>query len=228
MWSSTVSARRAPRFRCWRQTMTGRSMRPAAMLPTMRRPWSCRTLPGRVTTRFRSGLSTDTRRYSWKQTLNYATRGPGCPSLVVVPVGVGSLAQSCVAHYRNTAVEGRLAYCPRNPRRRRVFYAACVRRAAVGRHRRQYYEWAELRHPVAAGLALSSRRSGRGGRGHRPVVSYGDDPAGRAWCQIGPSGAATYGALREVLLGSGGAHRRHGLHLRRDAVLVCFFNRRAG
>ena len=84
-----------------------------------------------------------------------ADAGAASPALVVIPAGVGSLAQSAVTHYRSQA---RLR-CdfPADGRARRGRMRPGQpgpRRTGHHRDRRDHHGRAELRYPVHAGLAL--------------------------------------------------------------------------
>jgi diaminopropionate ammonia-lyase len=150
-------------------------------------------------------------------------RGVGGPDLISVPVGVGSLAQAAVAHYRSRpsasgagpavlAVEPAAAAC----------LLACLR---AGR-----YGSIETGATVMAGLNCGTPSSLAW-----PVLAAGLDAAiavpdqaateavadlGSRGVSAGPSGAATLAGARAALTGDGAAERRADLGGTESSVVV--------
>ena len=94
-----------------------------------------------------------------------AEAGAAGPALVVIPAGVGSLAQAGVTHYRSRAVSGATSLLTVEPGAAACVLASLVRGAPGTHHDRRYHHGrVELRHPLVAGLAVPARWPGRGGR----------------------------------------------------------------
>jgi diaminopropionate ammonia-lyase len=138
------------------------------------------------------------------------------PDLVVVPVGVGSLAQAVVTHYRSggraaavLAVEPDTAACALASLRaggpRSIRTGATVM-AGLNCGTLSSLAWPVLRDGLDAAVAVSDAQATR-------AV---EDLAG-AGVSSGPSGAATLAAARAVL---GDAARRSDLRVGRDSTVV--------
>ena len=145
-----------------------------------------------------------------------AAAGGPSPALLAVPVGVGSLAQAAVAHYRR----GTLPRCRPAPaavgrageRRLRAGQPAGGR-AGLGNDRAHGDERPQLRHPVLAGLAVSARRHGRGHRGGRQRGRRRGHRAGRCRRRRRPV------RRRRLRRAAGRADRRRCVARRRDLGL---------
>jgi diaminopropionate ammonia-lyase len=141
----------------------------------------------------------------------------GAPDLVAVPVGVGSLAEAVVRHYRRpaTAHPGVLSVEPDT--------AACVLASLTAAHATTV--------PTAA-TVMAGLNCGTVSRSAWPVLHAGCDAAvavsdqdtlravtdlGRLGISSGPSGAATLAGARAALTDPG---RRAALGLDKDAVVV--------
>jgi len=178
-----------------------------------------------------------------------AEAGAGPPALVTVPVGVGSLAQAAVVHYRSAAKRGGATTEGRPGRGQ---YSAPREPSSVT---------AVLSvEPVAAACLLASLRAGTPvtvptantimtglycgtvSSAAWPVLAGGldaaiavtDDEARRAAADLaaagissGPSGAASLAGARAALTGKGSAERRAFLALNSDSVIV-LLNTEAG
>ena len=96
-----------------------------------------------------------------------ASAGVTGPDLVVVPAGVGSLAQAIITHYRSRAGQhpGRRPVRRAGGRRVRAGEPR-GRTAKVDFHRRDKYGWTQLRHAIQPGLAVPPGRARC--RGRRP------------------------------------------------------------
>ena len=150
-----------------------------------------------------------------------ARDGLGRPGLVVVPVGVGSLAQAVIAHYRSRGTDpapGVLSVEPDT--------AAC----ALASLRRGGPCSVRTRDTIMTGLncgtlstaAWPCLREGLDG-----AVSVRDEEAARAVEDLaalgvssGPSGAATLAGARAALTGAGAAGRRAQLGVDPGSVVV--------
>ena len=156
-----------------------------------------------------------------------AFRGAGA-GLMSVPVGVGSLAQAAVAHYRRPGL-------PRQDRPRLLSVepdtAACVLRSLAG---------GALAAVPTAATVMNGLNCGTPSSIAWPYLRDGLDAAiavtdadardavaalSSAGVSAGPSGAAGLAGLRAALTGAGAAARRRDLGLGRDAgheaVVVC-------
>jgi diaminopropionate ammonia-lyase len=152
-----------------------------------------------------------------------AACGTAAPDLVVLPAGVGSLAQAVVAHYRSTdrVVERRPELLAVEPDS-----AACVLASLRAGHPTTVATAAT----VMAGLncgTLSTLAWPVLAGGLDAAVAVADDEALRAVTDLarlgvssGPSGAATLAGVRAALTGPDGAGRRDALTLSSDAVVV--------
>jgi len=141
----------------------------------------------------------------------------GAPDLVTVPVGVGSLAEAVVRHYRRPAaahpgvlsVEPDTAAC--------VLASLTAARPRYGADRGDGDGRAQLRHRFPLRMASSARRLRRGRRRQRPGRTARRGRPRPARRLLGPSGAATLAGARAALTDPG---RRAALGLDEDAVVV--------
>jgi diaminopropionate ammonia-lyase len=136
----------------------------------------------------------------WEIDEQLTSAGGGPPALVVVPVGVGSLAQATVRHYARSIMDGRTRVVTVEP-----LDADCLRRSlaagrrvpAPGPHRSvmaglncgtlSLDAWPDLREGVFAALALADE----------PVLSAMAE-LGRCQIPAGECGAASLAALRAL------------------------------
>jgi hypothetical protein len=113
--------------------------------------------------------------------------GHGAPALVVVPVGVGSLAQVAIAHYRGSGRGTGTALLTVEPDTRRLRPGQPARGpAGHGQDRAHRHGRAQLRHRVRPRLALPGRRAGRRHRRVRPAGRTGYGRTGGGGYLIGP------------------------------------------
>jgi diaminopropionate ammonia-lyase len=147
--------------------------------------------------------------------------GLTAPDLIVVPVGVGSLLQAALAHYRRPATTSHTAVVSVEPE-----VAACIAPSlAAGRP-----VTVETGPTVMAGLNCGTPSSLAWpfvARGLDAAVAVTDADDVRAAHDLaalgvaaGPCGAAGLAALRLVLLGVGNEDRRAHLRLQADSVVV--------
>jgi diaminopropionate ammonia-lyase len=178
-----------------------------------------------------------------------AAAGAGSPALVAVPVGVGSLAQAAVVHYRSPAGRGG------------VTGEGCPGRGQNSAPREPSSVTAVLSvEPVAAACLLASLRAGTPvtvpttntimtglycgtvsslawpylSGGLDAAVAVSDDAARRAVADLaaagissGPSGAASLAGVRAALTGDVSADRRAFLAVNSGSVIV-LLNTEAG
>jgi diaminopropionate ammonia-lyase len=171
-----------------------------------------------------------------------AAAGAGPPALVAVPVGVGSLAQAAVAHYRSAAGRGG------------VTDEGCPGRGQNSAPRKPSSLTSVLSvEPVAAACLLASLRAGTPvsisttstimaglncgtisslawpvlAGGLDAAVAVSDDAARRAAADLaaagissGPSGAASLAGVRAALTGEGSADRRRAVGVESASVIV--------
>jgi diaminopropionate ammonia-lyase len=145
--------------------------------------------------------------------------GLGAPDLVVVPVGVGSLLQAALAHYRRA--DGGPAVLSAEP-----VAAACVAPSLAAGHpvsvetgstimaglncgTPSTLAWAYIQHGLDAAVSVTDAEDVRAAR---DLAALG--------VPAGPCGAAALAALRVALQGDGADDRRRHLRLRPDAVVV--------
>jgi len=143
--------------------------------------------------------------------------------LVIVPVGVGSLAQAVVSHYRRPQLAPGDAPAVMSVE---PDTAACVLTSL---------QRGELTSVATGSTSMAGLNCGTPSSLAWPVLSGGldaaaavdDDAAARAADDLaaagvpaGPCGAASLAALRQVLTGPGAAERRAALGLGPDAVVV--------
>ena len=150
-----------------------------------------------------------------------AQLGDASPDLVVVPVGVGSLAQAVVTHYRALGGQARPAVLAAEPERAAGLLASLRAGRPVT---------VETGATVMAGLncgAVSAAAWPVLRDGLDAAVAVGEDDALRAVADLaargvpsGPSGAATLAAARRALTGPGAEERRAALGVGRDSVVV--------
>ncbi|QKW50666.1 pyridoxal-phosphate dependent enzyme [Streptomyces buecherae] len=158
-----------------------------------------------------------------------AAAGDGAPDLVAVPVGVGSLAQAAVTHYRAPgpgpgtgagagagpallAVEPEAAACVLESLRRgaRVGVATGdTAMAGLNCGTPSSLAWPALRAGLDAAVAVSEARAARA---VRDLAALG--------VPSGPCGAASLAGVRAALTGDGAADRRAALGLGPTATLV--------
>ncbi|WEV27018.1 pyridoxal-phosphate dependent enzyme [Streptomyces sp. 71268] len=154
-----------------------------------------------------------------------AAAGAGAPDLVAVPVGVGSLAQAAVTHYRAPgpdggagagpallAVEPEVAACVLESLRRgeRVSIATGdTAMAGLNCGTPSSLAWPALRAGLDAAVAVSEEQ---GARAVRDLAALG--------VSSGPCGAASLAGVRAALTGEGAADRRAALGLGPEATLV--------
>ncbi|WP_217196027.1 pyridoxal-phosphate dependent enzyme [Streptomyces buecherae] len=156
-----------------------------------------------------------------------AAAGAGAPDLVAIPVGVGSLAQAAVTHYRAPApdtgagagagpallaVEPEAAACVLESLRRgeRVSIATGdTAMAGLNCGTPSSLAWPALRAGLDAAVAVSEARAARA---VRDLAALG--------VPSGPCGAASLAGVRAALTGDGAADRRAALGLGPTATLV--------
>lgn len=150
-----------------------------------------------------------------------AARGHGPPDLVVVPVGVGSLAQAVVMHHRSRSVTGAPAVLGVEPET-----AACVLASLQAGVTRSVPTGAT----VMAGLNCGTPSSAAWPYlrdGLDAVVAVDDVAAAAAVADLaelgissGPSGAATLAGVRAALTGPGSGARRAALGIETTSRVV--------
>ena len=147
--------------------------------------------------------------------------GIGSPDLVVVPAGVGSLAQAAVTHYRSAVDPARSAVMTVEP-----VVAACVlaslRAGEAVSVQTQVTTMAGLNCGTPSSLAWPVLRAGLDA-----AVAVGDDEAAAAapllragGVDAGPCGCASLAGALAALTGEGRAARRAALRLREDATVL--------
>ena len=149
-----------------------------------------------------------------------AAAGPP-PALVVVPVGVGSLAQAAVAHYRARGGQGKVAVLSVEPDS-----AACLL-ASLRAGRPVSVPTANT---IMAGLncgTVSSTAWPYLSAGLDAAIAVTDNAARRAAADLGaagissgPSGASSLAGARAALTGPGSADRRAAVGVDPDSVIV--------
>jgi len=147
--------------------------------------------------------------------------GAGAPALVAVPVGVGSLAQAAVMHYRSALEQGGVAVLSVEPES-----AACLL-SSLRAGRLVSVPTADT---IMAGLncgTVSSIAWPSLSGGLDAAVAVSDDAARRAAADLaaagissGPSGAASLAGARAALTGEGSAHRRGALSVGTHPAIV--------
>jgi diaminopropionate ammonia-lyase len=150
-----------------------------------------------------------------------ASAGAARPDLVVVPAGVGSLAQAVITHYRSRAPEHPAAVLCVEPDA-----AACVLASLVAGRPLSIStgatNMAGLNCGTPSSLAWPFLRDGLDA-----AVAVRDDAAARAVADLGdlgvssgPSGAAALAGARAALTGPGSGARRAGLGIGAGSVVV--------
>jgi diaminopropionate ammonia-lyase len=147
--------------------------------------------------------------------------GHGAPALVVVPVGVGSLAQVAIAHYRGSGRGTGTALLAVEPDT-----AAC----ALASLRAGQPVTVRTGHTVMAGLncgTVSALAWPYLAGGLDAAIAVSDQQAERAMAELaaagissGPCGAASLAGIRAAVTGPGSAERRAGLGLGSAATVV--------
>ncbi|MBC6468756.1 diaminopropionate ammonia-lyase [Actinomadura alba] len=147
--------------------------------------------------------------------------GAGTADLVTVPVGVGSLAQAAVAHYRSRtegpppsllAVEPDVAACVLASLlegRPRTVETGITTMAGLNCGTPSSLAWPFLRDGLDTAVAVTDAASGRA------VLDLG-----ALGISSGPCGAASLAGLRTALAGADGAARRESLSAGRDCTVV--------
>jgi diaminopropionate ammonia-lyase len=158
-----------------------------------------------------------------------AAAGAGPPALVAVPVGVGSLAQAAVTHYRGTAAAPGTALLSVEPDTAACLLASLHAGNPVPVPTRDTImaglncgtvsalAWPCLAHGVTAAVAVTDAAARR---------AAGDLAA--AGISSGPSGAASLAGARALLTGAGSAGRRGRLAIGAGSVLVLLSTEAAG
>jgi diaminopropionate ammonia-lyase len=143
------------------------------------------------------------------------------PDLVVVPVGVGSLAQAVVAHYRSDPAGAAPAVLAAEPERAAGLLAS-LRAGRPVTVATGTTVMAGLNCGTVSALAWPVLRDGLDA-----AVAVGEDDALRAVADLGshgvssgPSGAATLAAARRALTGAGSEERRAALGVTPESVVV--------
>ena len=150
-----------------------------------------------------------------------ASAGAAGPDLVVVPAGVGSLAQAVITHYRSRGAQHPAAVLCVEPDA-----AACVLASLVAGRPLSIptgaTNMAGLNCGTPSSLAWPFLRYGLDA-----AVAVGDDAAARAVADLGdlgvssgPSGAAALAGARAALTGPGSGTRRAGLGIGNGSVVV--------
>ncbi|TVL93288.1 pyridoxal-phosphate dependent enzyme [Streptomyces sp. SAJ15] len=150
-----------------------------------------------------------------------AAAGAAAPGLVAVPVGVGSLAQAAVTHYRGRpagratallAVEPEAAACALASltRQQRVSVTTAeTTMAGLNCGTLSALAWPYLRAGLDAAVAVRDADSARAAR---DLAALG--------VSSGPCGAAALAGVRAALTGAGAARRRADLAVGSDSTLV--------
>jgi diaminopropionate ammonia-lyase len=178
-----------------------------------------------------------------------AAAGAGPPGLVAVPVGVGSLAQAAVVHYRAHAGQGGVAAegclgrgqnsAPKEPSSATAVLAVEPDTAAclLASLRAGQPVSVPTANTIMAGLncgTVSSIAWPYFSAGLDAAIAVTDDAARRAAADLaaagissGPSGAASLAGARAALTGPGSTARRASLAVRSPSVIV-LLNTEAG
>jgi diaminopropionate ammonia-lyase len=153
--------------------------------------------------------------------------GHGAPALVVVPVGVGSLAQAAIAHYRGG---GRYRGSGRGAGTALLAVEPDSAACALASLRAGRPVTVPTGHTVMAGLncgTVSALAWPYLAGGLDAAVAVSDQQAGRAMAELaaagissGASGAASLAGARAAITGPGSAERRAGLGLGPAATVV--------
>jgi diaminopropionate ammonia-lyase len=150
-----------------------------------------------------------------------AEAGAAGPALVVIPAGVGSLAQAAVIHYRSRPDPGVTALMTVEPGTAACVLASLVRgefgtiatgetiMAGLNTGTPSLFAWPYLRAGLDAAVAIADA----------DAASAARDLA-RSGIPAGPCGGAALAGARAALAGDDAAPRRTALNLRRDATVV--------
>jgi diaminopropionate ammonia-lyase len=150
-----------------------------------------------------------------------AGAGAGPPALVAVPVGVGSLAQAAVAHFRSASRQGGVTVLSVEP-----VAAACLLASLRAGTPVSIPTADTVMEGLNCGTVSSIAWPYLSG-GLDAAVAVTDDAARRAAADLagagissGPSGAASLAGARAALTGHGSAERRAALSVNSDSVIV--------
>ncbi len=147
--------------------------------------------------------------------------GVAVPALVVIPAGVGSLAQAAVIHYRSRPDSGATALLTVEPGTAACVLASLVRgelgttgtsktiMAGLTCGTPSMLAWPYLRDGLDAAVAVADADSAMAAR---DLAGYG--------IPAGPCGAASLAGARAALTGEGAGARRASLAIRPDATVV--------
>ena len=147
--------------------------------------------------------------------------GAAGPGLVVIPAGVGSLAQAAITHYRSRPDSGATALLTVEPGTAACVLASLVRgelgtictsetiMAGLTCGTPSMLAWPYLRDGLDAAVAVADAGSATAAR---DLAGYG--------IPAGPCGAASLAGARAVLTGEGAGERRASLAIRPDATVV--------
>jgi diaminopropionate ammonia-lyase len=145
----------------------------------------------------------------------------GRPDLVAVPVGVGSLAQAVVTHYRSRSIDHHSAVLSVEPETAaclldslsagvlRSITTAGTNMVGLNCGTPSSLAWPHLRDGLDAAVAVSDASA------TRAVADLGE-----MGLSSGPSGAATLAGVRAALTGPGSDVRRAEVGVDRDSLLV--------
>jgi len=143
------------------------------------------------------------------------------PGLVVIPAGVGSLAQAAITHYRSRPDSGATALLTVEPGTAACVLASLVRgelgtictsetiMAGLTCGTPSMLAWPYLRDGLDAAVAVADAGSATAAR---DLAGYG--------IPAGPCGAASLAGARAALTGEGAGARRASLAIRPDATVV--------
>jgi diaminopropionate ammonia-lyase len=147
--------------------------------------------------------------------------GVAAPALVVIPAGVGSLAQSAVIHYRSREDSSTTALLTVEPRTAACILAslACGELGTISTSETimtglncgtpSMLAWPYLRDGLDAAVAVADADSARAAR---DLAGYG--------IPAGPCGGASLAGARAALTGAGAEARRASLAIRPDTTVV--------
>ena len=151
----------------------------------------------------------------------FADAGAAHPALVVIPAGVGSLAQSAVTHYRSQAGSGATSLLTVEPGAAACVLASLVHgepgtiatgetiMAGLNCGTPSMLAWPYLRDGLDAAIAVANAEAAVAAR---DLAGYG--------IPAGPCGGAALAGVRAALTGEGAGTRRASLALRSDATIV--------
>jgi diaminopropionate ammonia-lyase len=147
--------------------------------------------------------------------------GAAGPALVIIPAGVGSLAQATIIHYRSRPDPGTTALVTVEPETAACVLASLVRgelgtistsetiMTGLNCGTPSMLAWPYLRDGLDAAIAVADADSARAAR---DLAGYG--------IPAGPCGGAALAGARAALTGEGAAARRAALAIRIDATVV--------